>query len=98
MSGADWIFVGALAAAAIGLRLAGLLAGARLARSRLAPVLDEMPGLILVSLVASALAGAPPHAWAAAGVALGAAILSRDVLVTMVAGVAAYAGIGALMG
>lgn len=93
MSGAHWALIGLLAMAAVAIRVAGLIAGGRLRASRHAWVLDDLPGLIVVSLVASSLVGQPPVTWIAAGAALGIAILTNHVIVTMLAGVAAYAGL-----
>ncbi len=95
MTGSQWVFILALAGAAFGIRLLGLLAGGRMQRSRFAPLLDELPGLIVVSLVASALAGQPLVAWVAAFVAVLAALVSNNVIVTMIVGVIAFAGLTA---
>jgi hypothetical protein len=58
-------------------------------------VLDDLPGLIVVSLVAASLAGQPLQTWVAAGAALGAAVLTNHVIATMVVGVVAFAGLAA---
>ena len=74
MSASHWAVVSLLVVAAFAIRVAGLIAGERIRVSRQAWVLDELPGLIVVSLVASSLIGQPPPTWIAAGVALGAAV------------------------
>lgn len=94
MSGTYWALIGLLAVAAFSIRVAGLLGGVRIRASRHAWMLDELPGLIVVSLVASSLAGQPLPTWIAAGVALGAAIMTNHVIATMAVGVAAYAELG----
>ena len=93
MSASFWAVIGLLAVAAFGVRVAGLLAGGRIRASRHAWVLDDLPGLIVVSLVASSLAGQPLATWMAAAIALAAAIATNHVIATMIVGVAAYAGI-----
>lgn len=93
MSGAHWAMIGLLAVAAFAIRVVGLMAGGRIRASRQVWVLDALPGLIVVSLVASSLVGQPTTTWIAAGVALGIAILVNHVIVTMVAGVAVYAAL-----
>lgn len=94
MSASHWGVVSLLVVAAFAIRVAGLIAGERIRVSRQAWVLDELPGLIVVSLVASSLIGQPPPTWIAAGVALGAAIATNQVIVAMVLGMLAYAGLG----
>ncbi|WP_299902770.1 AzlD domain-containing protein [uncultured Ruegeria sp.] len=96
MSGAHWAVIGFLALAAFSIRLLGLIAGERIRSSRHVWVLDELPGLIVVSLVAASLAGQPFQAWIAAGFALGAAILTNNVIVAMVVGVLSFAGFALL--
>lgn len=93
MTGAHWAVIGVLAIAAFSIRVVGLIAGGRIRASRHAWVLDELPGLIVVSLVAASLAGQPVQAWIAAGAALGAAVLTNHVIATMIVGVLLYAGL-----
>tara|TARA_R110002095_G_C4062428_1_gene219122 strand:- start:168 stop:515 length:348 start_codon:yes stop_codon:yes gene_type:complete len=93
VSGSFWALIGLLAVAAFGIRAVGLVAGGRIRASRHAWVLDDLPGLIVVSLVASSLSGQPALTWIAAGIALAAAVATNHVIVTMAAGVAAYAGL-----
>ncbi len=93
MTGVHWAVIAILAVAAFSIRVLGLIAGGRIRTSRHAWVLDELPGLIVVSLVAASLAGQPMQTWIAAGAALGAAVLTNHVIVTMVVGVLAFAGL-----
>ncbi|WP_299965168.1 branched-chain amino acid transporter [uncultured Roseobacter sp.] len=94
MTGAQWALLGILAIAAFGIRVLGLVAGRRIRSSPHAWVLAELPGLIVVSLVAASLAGQPVGTWVAAGAALGAAVLTNHVIATMIVGVLAFAVIG----
>ncbi len=80
-----------LAIAAFSIRLLGLMAGNTIKSSRHAWILDELPGLIVISLVASSLAGQPLDTWLAAGIALVIAYLTNHVIWTMCSGVVAYA-------
>jgi len=96
MSGAHWGVIGILAFAAFSIRVLGLIAGGRIRASRHAWALDDLPGLIVVSLVAASIAGQPLQTWVAAGAALGAAVLSNHVIVAMVVGVVAFAGLAVI--
>lgn len=98
MSGAHWAVIALLALAAFLIRVAGLIAGDRIRTSRHAWMLDDLPGLIVVSLVASSLIGQPLITWIAAGAALGIAILTNHVIATMALGVLAFAGLTWLAG
>ncbi|MEO3417259.1 AzlD domain-containing protein [Roseovarius sp. CAU 1744] len=90
MTSAQWLLIVLLAIAAYGVRLAGLVGGRAIsANPRLKPFLDDLPGCLVVGLVAASLAGEPAVTWAAALVALGVAILTNNVVVTMVIGLAA---------
>ncbi|TLP61391.1 branched-chain amino acid transporter [Parasedimentitalea maritima] len=88
-----WMLIAVLAVAAFSIRVLGLLAGESIKSSRHSWMLDDLPGLIVVSLVASSLAGQPIGTWLAAGVAFFVAYLTNHVIWTMCAGVAAYAGL-----
>lgn len=93
MTGSHWAVIGILALAAFSIRVIGLIAGGRIRASHHAWVLDELPGLIIICLVAASLADQPLQTWIAAGAALGTAILTNHVIATMGAGVLAYAGL-----
>lgn len=93
MSGAHWAMIGLLALGAAAIRVAGLVAGGRIRSSRHAWILEDLPGLIVVSLVASSLIGQPLPTWLAAAVALAIAVATNHVIATMAAGVLAFAGL-----
>lgn len=93
MSLAHWTLILVLAVAAFSVRVLGLLAGDRIKASRHGWVLDDVPGLIVVSLVAASLAGEPPLTWTAASIALGVALLTNHVIATMCIGVFAFAAL-----
>ena len=86
-----WMLIAVLAVAAFSIRVLGLLAGDAIKSSRYSWILDDLPGLIVVSLVASSLAGQPVVTWVAAVVALSVAYLTNHVIWTMCIGVAAFA-------
>ncbi len=85
------MLIAVLAVAAFSIRVLGLLAGDAIKSSRYSWILDDLPGLIVVSLVASSLAGQPVVTWVAAVVALSVAYLTNHVIWTMCIGVAAFA-------
>ncbi|RVV99174.1 branched-chain amino acid transporter [Mesobaculum littorinae] len=93
MTGAHWAVIGLLAVGAFAIRVSGLVAGRRIRDSRHAWVLDDLPGLIVVSLVTSSLVGQPLLTWIAAAVALGIAILTDHVIATMAVGVSVFAAL-----
>lgn len=91
MTFAFWMLIAVLAVAAFSIRVLGLVAGDAIKSSRYSWVLDDLPGLIVVSLVASSLAGQPIGTWLAACAALFVAYKTNHVIWTMCVGVAAYA-------
>lgn len=93
MSGTHWAVIALLALMAFLIRVMGLMAGERIRASRQAWMLDELPGLIVVSLVASSMIGQTLPTWTAAGVALGIAIITNNVIATMAVGVLAFASL-----
>lgn len=88
-----WMLIAVLAAAAFSVRVLGLIAGDAIRSSRFSWVLDDLPGLIVASLVASSLAGQSIGTWLAAAVALFVAYVTNHVIWTMCIGVAAYAAL-----
>ncbi|WP_120632558.1 AzlD domain-containing protein [Ruegeria sp. EL01] len=88
-----WMLIVVLAVAALSIRVLGLFAGDAIKSSQYSWVLDDLPGLIVVSLVASSLAGQSVETWIAAGIALVVAYLSNHVILTMCVGVAVYGGL-----
>lgn len=85
-----WMLIVVLAVAAFSIRVLGLFAGDAIKSSRFAWMLDDLPGLIIVSLVASSLAGQSIGTWIAAAAALAVAYFSNHVILTMCVGVVAY--------
>lgn len=85
-----WMLIAVLALAAFSIRVLGLVAGDAIKVSRYSWILDDLPGLIIVSLVASSLAGQSMATWVAAAVALFVAYMTNHVIGTMCIGVAAY--------
>ncbi|MDW3182105.1 AzlD domain-containing protein [Roseobacter sp.] len=85
-----WMLIVTLAVAAFSVRVLGLFAGDAIKSSRVSWMLDDLPGLIVVSLVASSLAGQPIGTWIAAAVALAVAYCTNHVILTMCIGVTVY--------
>jgi len=88
-----WMLIVVLAVAAFSIRVLGLFAGDAIRSSRFSWVLDDLPGLIVVSLVASSLAGQSIGTWISAVFALTVAYATNHVILTMCVGVAAYGGL-----
>lgn len=87
MTQSQWMLILLLALAAYGIRLLGLLAGQAIrGNARLSPLLDDLPGCLVVGLVAASLAGQPLPTWIAGAIALFVAMLSNNVVVTMIVG------------
>ncbi|MGB0913459.1 MAG: AzlD domain-containing protein [Phaeobacter italicus] len=93
MTLSHWMLILLLAIAAFSIRVLGLFAGDAIRASRFAWVLDDVPGLLVVALVASSPAGQSAVTWAAAAVALGVAYVTNHVILTMCVGGLAYAGL-----
>ena len=91
MTSAHWTLIIVLCFAAFSIRSFGLLAGDRIRLSKHSWILDDLPGLIIVSLVAASLSGEHLQTWLAALVALLVAVLTNHVVVTMGIGVLFYA-------
>lgn len=91
MTNAHWTLIIVLCFATFSIRIFGLLAGDRIRLSKHSWILDDLPGLIIVSLVAASLSGESVHTWLAALVALLVAVLTNNVVLTMGIGVLVYA-------
>jgi len=79
-----------LAVATFSARYLGIVAGRHLPRS--GPWnrgLTALPGCLIVSLVTVLLVEGGPHEWAAGGIALTVAMITRSLPMTMVAGIVA---------
>ncbi len=93
MTSPFWLLILILAAAAFAIRVLGLFAGDAIKSSRFSWMLEDLPGLIVVSLVASSLAGQSVGTWIAAGIALAVAYVTNHVILTMCIGVACFGGL-----
>jgi len=77
-----------LAAATFGMRYFGVVVGQHLPVSGpWTSALNALPGCLIVSLVAVMLVDAGPREWLGAGCALGAAVVTRSLPLTMVVGI-----------
>lgn len=80
----------AMAVATFGVRLGGVLAGRLLPREGAwAAALEALPGCLIVSLVTVTMIGGGPQEWAAGAVTLAVAVLTKNLPLTMIAGVGA---------
>lgn len=84
------ILIALLAAITLSARILGVVVGKRLPEEGpWARGLNALPGCLIVSLVFVMLAGGGPNEWIGAGLALGVAIVTRSLPLTMAAGIAA---------
>lgn len=80
----------ALAAGTLGVRLLGVAIGRRLpTKGAWARALNALPGCLIVSLASVILASGGRQEWIAGAIALGVAIPTRSLPLTMIAGIAA---------
>ena len=85
-----WLVIVGLAVATFAIRLSGILLGQRIPRDGAwARALNALPGSLLISLVSVALLSGGPKEWVAAAIAVGVAIVTRSLPLTMAAGIAA---------
>ena len=85
-----WLVILGLAAATFSIRMAGVMLGARLPQTGAwARALLALPGCLIVALVSVSLLSGGPNEWIAGAIAAAVAILSRSLLATMAAGIAA---------
>ena len=85
-----WLVILGLAAATFSIRMAGAMLGARLPQSGAwARALQALPGCLIVALVSVSLLSGGTNEWIAGAIAAAVAILSRSLLATMAAGIAA---------
>ena len=85
-----WLVIAGLALATFAIRLSGILLGQRIPRDGAwAVALNALPGCLLVSLVSVALLSGGPKEWTAAAIAAAVAIVTRNLPLTMAAGIAA---------
>lgn len=91
------VLIAGLAAGTLAIRLAGYALGRHMPRTgRWARAFEALPGCLIAALVTLLLMQAGPVEWVAAGVAAAVALATRSLPVTMVAGIAAVAGLQAL--
>ena len=85
-----WTVILALAAGTFAIRLAGVLIGQRIpSHGAWARGLRALPGCLIVSLVAVSLLSGGPREWAAGLIAAIVAIVTRNLPLTMAAGITA---------
>lgn len=91
------LLITGLALGTFAIRFAGFLVGARLPRTGVwAQALTALPGSLIAALLATQLASGGPAEWGAGIIALGTAILTRSLPLTMIVGLVAIAGLRAL--
>lgn len=85
-----WQVIAAVAVLTLSIRLGGVLLGQRLPRhGPWARGLRALPGCLIVALVCVLLSSGGPDEWLAGAIAAVAALLSKNLLVTMFVGVVA---------
>lgn len=85
----SWLVILGLMIATFAIRISGILLGQRIPRDGAwAVALNALPGCLLVSLVSVALLSGGPREWIAAAIAAGVAIVTRNLPLTMAAGIA----------
>jgi branched chain amino acid efflux pump len=85
-----WPVILGLAAATFAIRLGGALLGQRIPREGAwARALNALPGSLIVALVSVSLLSGGPREWLAGCVALAVAVVTRNLPLTMVCGIAA---------
>ncbi len=89
-----WIVILGLAAVTFAIRLSGALIGQRIPQhGAWARALNALPGSLIVALVSVSLLSGGPREWLAGAVALTVAILTSNLPLTMVCGIAAIWGL-----
>ena len=85
-----WIVAFVLAAATFGLRLSGVYLGQNLPRDgRWARALNALPGCLIIALVSGALLSGGLNEWLAGTFAVAVAVVTRNLPLTMGAGILA---------
>ncbi|PLX33905.1 MAG: AzlD domain-containing protein [Hyphomicrobiales bacterium] len=85
-----WLIIAGLAAATFTIRVGGVLIGRRLPSEGVwARALNALPGSLIIALVSVSLLSGGPREWLAALVAMITAMLTRNLPLTMLAGIAA---------
>ncbi|NRA88207.1 MAG: AzlD domain-containing protein [Rhizobiales bacterium] len=87
MTNEQWFLIIALGIGAYSIRFLGLIMGKTINDNQhLKKLLDNLPACLVVALVASSLAEADPITWFSALIALGVAIITNHVVLTMIIG------------
>jgi len=85
-----WALILGLAAGTFAIRFAGARLGQAIpTHGAMARALDALPGCLIVSLVATSMLAGGWREWSAAAVALAAAVVTRNLPLTMACGIAA---------
>jgi uncharacterized membrane protein len=85
-----WVVIFALTGATFATRLSGIVVGQRIPREGAwARALNALPGCLIASLVAVSLLSGSPREWFAGVAAASAAIMTRNLPLTMAVGIAA---------
>ena len=85
-----WLVICVLTVATLSVRLLGVAVGQKLPEHGVwARALNALPGCLIISLVSVMLLGGGPTEWLAGAIALVVAIYTRNLPITMVAGIAA---------
>ncbi|GAB4268858.1 MAG: hypothetical protein Kow0013_19990 [Pararhodobacter sp.] len=85
-----WGLIAGLAAGTFAIRLGGYLLGARIpADGPWGRAMQALPGCLIAALLAVILAQAGPADWVAGALCLGVALITRNLPLTMLAGVGA---------
>lgn len=85
-----WIVISGLAAGTFAARIAGVVIGGRLPQSGpWARALQALPGSLIIALVTMSLLSGGAAEWIAGTAALAVAVVTRNLPLTMVAGIAA---------
>lgn len=83
-----WLIITGLAAATFIIRLSGILIGQRLPQGGpWARALNALPGSLIIALVSVSLLSGGPKEWIAGAIAAVTAILTRNLPLTMIAGI-----------
>jgi uncharacterized membrane protein len=85
-----WSVILALMVGTFAIRLAGIVIGQRIPNNgRWARALRALPGCLIVSLVSVSILSGGPREWAAGIIAVGVAVATRNLPITMVSGIVA---------
>ncbi|WP_421779874.1 AzlD domain-containing protein [Kiloniella litopenaei] len=87
MTDAQWLLIGTLAFGAYSIRFLGLVSGQLISEHKyLNKFLADLPGCLIVALIAASLAGENSITWIAAAITLAIALITNHVVMTMAFG------------